>query len=37
MTDVPAALPKFLRPIFLIVDLGFIDYWAITLAGVIRR
>ncbi len=31
----PTPLPRFLRPLFLIVDLGFIAYWAITLAGVI--
>lgn len=35
MTERPAPLPRFLRPLFLIVDLGFIAYWAITLAGVI--
>ncbi|MBW1874243.1 MAG: DUF5360 family protein, partial [Deltaproteobacteria bacterium] len=35
MPRAPAELPKFLRPLFLIVDLGFIAYWAITLAGVI--
>jgi hypothetical protein len=27
--------PRLLRPLFLVVDLGFIAYWAITLAGVI--
>jgi hypothetical protein len=35
MPQAPAELPRFLRPLFLIVDLGFIAYWAITLAGVI--
>jgi len=35
MPRTPAELPRFLRPLFLIVDLGFIAYWAITLAGVI--
>lgn len=35
MPKVPAQLPRFLRPLFLVVDLGFIAYWAITLAGVI--
>ena len=28
-------LPAFLRPLFLIVDIGFIAYWTITLAGII--
>ena len=35
MTDTPTELPSFLRPLFLVVDFGFIAYWAITLAGVI--
>jgi hypothetical protein len=35
MTDSRAQVPRFLRPLFLIVDLGFIAYWAITLAGVV--
>ena len=35
MPQAPAELPRFLRPLFLIVDLGFIAYWGITLAGVI--
>ncbi|MBW2213497.1 MAG: DUF5360 family protein, partial [Deltaproteobacteria bacterium] len=35
MPQAPIEFPKFLRPLFLIVDLGFIAYWAITLAGVI--
>jgi hypothetical protein len=35
MIEAPAELPRFLRPLFLVVDLGFIAYWAITLAGVI--
>jgi hypothetical protein len=35
MTDSGAQVPRFLRPLFLIVDLGFIAYWAITLAGVV--
>jgi len=35
MTDTPAELPSFLRPLFLVVDFGFIAYWAITLVGVI--
>ncbi len=35
MTVPHAQLPSFLRPLFLVVDLGFIAYWAITLAGVI--
>ena len=35
LPDAPAPLPRFLRPLFLVVDLGFIAYWAITLAGVI--
>ena len=33
--DALTQLPRFLRPLFLVVDLGFIAYWAITLAGVI--
>jgi hypothetical protein len=37
MPDDSAPLPRLLRPLFHIVDLGCIDYWAITLAGVIRR
>jgi len=35
MTVPQAPLPPFLRPLFVIVDVGFIAYWAITLAGVI--
>ena len=35
MPQAPTELPRFLRPLFLIVGLGFIAYWAITLAGVI--
>ena len=35
MPESPTQLPKFLRPLFLVVDLGFIADWAITLAGVI--
>jgi hypothetical protein len=35
MTVPHVQLPSFLRPLFLVVDLGFIAYWAITLAGVI--
>ncbi len=35
MTDSRAQVPRFLQPLFLIVDLGFIAYWAITLAGVV--
>ena len=35
--DAPESHPAsgFLRPLFVTVDLGFIAYWAITLAGVI--
>ena len=35
MNEQSAELPRFLRPLFLIVDLGFIAYWLITLGGVI--
>jgi hypothetical protein len=35
MAGTNGTFPRFLRPIFLIVDLGFIAYWAVTLAGVI--
>jgi len=31
MTERLAPLPKFLRPLFVTVDLGFIAYWVITL------
>lgn len=36
MPDDSAPLPRLLRPLFLIVDLGSIAYWAITLAGLIQ-
>lgn len=35
MTVPHARLPPFLRPLFVVVDVGFIAYWAITLAGLI--
>jgi hypothetical protein len=35
MPDDSAPLPRLLRPLFHIVDLGSIAYWAITFAGLI--